>query len=148
MREVVIVKRCDECGQDAPRSFVAGVNASESAPKLRLLDLCDAHAAPVLALADLLGGAAPFTANGSQLAMDESAEAFDCEICGRPYSTRNGAAEHIWLTHVGMPKPISTLTDCPECDRAFGSAQAVAVHRRHAHGWDTLQDAYTAAQMA
>jgi hypothetical protein len=154
MRQVRIDAFCDFCWLDgeqqtpATHSFAVGAMvATTKFPAVKLLETCEPHSKPVLDLIGVLSGAVAFKADAVVTAAKPaaavgppSAQAVDCPVCGHSL-TKSGMVTHIWSKHVPTERP-APPDHCPECDdRSYSTPQGLALHRRHAHGHDAVEDA-------
>lgn len=151
-RELVIRKRCDECGAKATETFVVGVTTGEVRPRLFVVDACELHAAPFASIAESIRdcapwqGAAPAGSNGSpadRAKRSKHAPGGLCDICGVELTTRGSLVNHIWAKHANSARP-AVPTVCPDCGAEFPTS-SMGVHRSTSHAYNALGEAYAAA---
>ena len=145
-RAMVTLTWCDQCLEDddqetpaAPMPELEGIG----------VDLCEAHAAPVVALRELYqhyGSKGPRTMRAPRSRLQVAAAGAMAETqgrvmcpgpgCGKLYKNRGSLGAHVRSDHhTTLPllegKPATET--CPDCGQKFASRQALGMHaRKHA----------------
>lgn len=164
MRELITRTWCDPCylggwdaaGPDtlteATATYSISISSGEAAGQTKLLELCDAHAAPFAALAELAArlptiGSTPSAAAAARAPSravqgPPSQAPAECPVCSAQLSQRSSLVGHIWGKHRTDARVVpGGEIPCPECGERITSTQAMAQHRGNAHGVSALVEA-------
>lgn len=149
MREVQVVAWCDKCREADKRvPATRTVSVSLGGETAKALDLCPQHEAklisPLAALLSQFGvdekrrkKQMETEANDAELpeAPATAVGEFDCLFCGRNFNQKTGLLTHLVRIHAAPPAPVSK---CPECKKTFDAPSRLGMHRKAAHGYDSL----------
>jgi uncharacterized C2H2 Zn-finger protein len=133
-RELVIQSWCDVClAADTKTAVTVSEVVRLGTAAAVQLDLCADHAAPVVAVRELLTYGTPPDDTPPPAARDDT-----CPICGRNYLNRGSLTAHVRQVHhttmsAVRGKPAAAVT-CPVCGRTFAANQGLASHVGSSHG--------------
>lgn len=145
-QDIITLTLCDVCLEhDDERHDAKPYTIPLPDGGLADIDLCDPHAKPLQdALAELATYARP-QKHGRVTARKRGGDVM-CPLCGKGLKDQPGLVRHVTRSHPdatpeeraratgGAVPSVTGEYACPECDRTFGSNQAVATHRSRSHG--------------